>query len=123
MTETTCFQLGTKLRNRPPGWQVPAWFSARYLAISFLLAVFISCSTVMLAATAPPNDTCAGAEVIPSAGPFPYLSGVTADVSGATIAGDPPSPACVSGSISRSVWYQFTPSATKLYTISTGSDT
>ncbi|WP_150107443.1 hypothetical protein [Pedosphaera parvula] len=102
---------------------MPAWFSARYPAIFFLLAVLISCSTVVFAATAPPNDTCTGAEVIPSAGPFPYLSGVAADVSGATTVGDPPSPACISGSISRSVWYQFTPSATKLYTISTGSDT
>jgi hypothetical protein len=41
---------------------------------------------------APPNDTCAGAEVVPAAGPFPYLTAVTADITDATPAGDPPVP-------------------------------
>lgn len=69
----------------------------------------------------PPNDTCAGAEVIPAAGPFPYLTAVTADITDATGAGDPPSPSCQS-SISRSIWYRFTPNATATYTISSCAD-
>src|SRR5262245_42877612 len=42
----------------------------------------------------PPNDTCAGAEEIPRAGPFPAWSSVTADVTGAGSAGDPIAPPC-----------------------------
>jgi hypothetical protein len=70
---------------------------------------------------APPNDTCAGAEVIPAAGPFPYLTTVTADITDATSAGDPPAPSC-QPSVSRSIWYRFTPSATAIYTISSCAD-
>ena len=38
----------------------------------------------------PPNDLCSGAEVIPAGGPFPYLTAVTADITDAMAAGDPP---------------------------------
>jgi hypothetical protein len=74
--------------------------------------------------TAPANDTCAGAEVIPAAGPFPYLTTVTADITNATDAGDPPLPTCrfMMGAVSRSTWYSFTPAATGGYTISSCAD-
>lgn len=70
---------------------------------------------------APANDTCAGAEVIPPAGPFPYLTAVTGDITDATSAGDPSAPTCQT-SVSRSIWYRFTPSATAMYTISSCAD-
>lgn len=70
---------------------------------------------------APPNDRCAGAEVIPGAGPFPYLTSVTADISGATTTGDPPVPAC-QPNVSRSIWYSFTPAASDHYTFSVCAD-
>ncbi len=71
--------------------------------------------------TPPPNDTCAGAETIPSAGPFPYLTSVTADITDATSTGDPAAPACQT-SVSRSIWYAFSPATTAVYTISTCAD-
>jgi len=69
---------------------------------------------------APPNDTCAGAEVIAPAGPFPFFTAVTADITGATTTGDPPAPSCQT-SVSHSIWYTFTPSTTAVYTISSCS--
>ena len=72
--------------------------------------------------SAPPaNDTCAGAEDIPPAGPFPYLTAVTGDVTDATTAGDPPAPSCADGgtSTSRSIWYSFTPAVSGVYILST----
>src|ERR1041384_2880155 len=69
----------------------------------------------------PPNDTCAGAEIIPAAGPFPYLTAVTADITDATNTGDPTVPSCQT-SVSRSIWYRFTPTATATYTISACAD-
>ena len=71
---------------------------------------------------APPNDNCASAEVIPAAGPFPYLTAVTADITDATPTGDPPVPSCPPGSVSRSIWYTFTPTGTATYTISSCAD-
>ena len=67
---------------------------------------------------APSNDLCAGAEVIPAAGPFPYLTAVTSDITDATTTGDPPLPSCQTN-VSRSIWYRFTPSATATYDFST----
>ncbi len=67
---------------------------------------------------APPNDLCAGAEVINGAGPFPISSTVTADVTDATLTGDPPTPSCQTN-VSRSIWYRFTPSTTATYTLTT----
>jgi uncharacterized repeat protein (TIGR01451 family) len=69
----------------------------------------------------PPNDRCEGAEVIPGSGPFPYLTSVTADISGATTAGDPPLPSCRT-SVSRSVWYAFAPATDGRYTLSLCAD-
>lgn len=73
----------------------------------------------------PPNDTCGGAEVIPSAGPGPYLSAVTADITDATTTGDlSPPPGCPIGaaSPSRSIWYTFTPSSTGTHVVSICAD-
>jgi hypothetical protein len=63
--------------------------------------------------------------VVPDNGPFPYLT-TPVDVLDATTNGDPVLPAigdCRSGSVSRSVWYRFTPATTALYTVSTCTDT
>lgn len=70
---------------------------------------------------APPNDQCAGAEVIPAAGPFPYQTAVTSDVTGAGVTGDPAAPSC-QPDVSRSVWYKFTPATPGNYTFSSCAD-
>ncbi|GEM_PF-2253411 len=67
---------------------------------------------------APANDNCSTAEIIPAAGPFPYATAVTADITDATSTGDPTKPACIGGVVSRSIWYRFTPSTSGLYNIS-----
>ena len=69
----------------------------------------------------PPNDRCGGAEVIPGAGPFPYLTSVTADIGGATTVGDPAAPSC-QPYVSRSIWYSFAPVESGRYTFSTCAD-
>lgn len=66
----------------------------------------------------PPNDQCSAAEAIPGSGPFPYGSATVADITGATIIGDPPAPTCGGASRSRSLWYAFTPAASASYTLS-----
>lgn len=56
---------------------------------------------------------------------FPYLTPLV-DVKDATTNGDPvlpPTGLCRSSSVSRSVWYVFTPESNALYTISTCTDT
>jgi hypothetical protein len=86
-------------------------------------AVIVALVSCRLAdAAIPPNDTCGGAEVVPSGGPFPFLTAIT-DLKDATSPGDPGAPSCVFGGVSRGVWYQFTPQATALYTISCSGDT
>lgn len=73
------------------------------------------------AGPAPPNDSCAGAEVIPGSGPFPYTTLLTPDITAATTSGDPPPPSC-QGNLSRSLWYLFTPAETGRYTFSVCAD-
>lgn len=68
----------------------------------------------------PSNDFCAGAEEIPSTGPFPWFTGVT-DVADANRALDPPKPSC-QGRVGRSVWYRFTPQSSGPYRFSTCAD-
>ncbi len=91
-------------------------------AALWLLALLARCEVETFAA-APPSDLCAGAEVIPASGPFPYLTAVTADISAATTTGDPSLPSCLVGSVSRSIWYLFTPAVAATYTLSTCLDT
>src|SRR5262245_6403076 len=66
---------------------------------------------------APTNDRCAFAIVIPTNGPFPYLT-AEVDISEATTTNDPPAPSCQSF-VSRSVWYSFRPATTDSYLFST----
>jgi hypothetical protein len=67
----------------------------------------------------PANDTCAGAEIIPNNGPFPYLTAVT-DTLRATQYLSEPIPSCRVGTNSeRSVWYRFTPEQSAFFSIST----
>lgn len=72
-------------------------------------------------AVVPANDQCAGAFTIPGAGPFPVAGSATTDVTDATVTGDPPAPSCQS-SISRSVWYTFTPAVSQTYRVTTCAD-
>jgi hypothetical protein len=73
-------------------------------------------------AAAPANDTCAGAQVIPAAGAFPYKTVLVTNVEDATMTGDP-LPSCYDGPVFRAIWYRFTPSVGGTYTLSTGEDT
>ncbi len=68
-------------------------------------------------AAPPPNDDPAGAELIPSAGPFPYYSAVTPDITDATTTGEPTPSCAFNGSFSRSIWYVFTPPYNTQYTV------
>ncbi len=88
----------------------------------FALAVTALLVSRAALAVAPPNDTCAGAEIIPTAGPFPYYSEIV-DARDATVTDDPWQPSCRSVGVGRSVWYKFTPPTTRLYTISASGDT
>ncbi|MDB6035180.1 MAG: C-terminal target protein [Verrucomicrobiales bacterium] len=72
-------------------------------------------------AAAPANDLCSGALVIPSAGPFPYLTQVITNISEATITGDPV--LSCSANKSRSVWFRFSPAVSGTYAFSTAADT
>ncbi len=66
---------------------------------------------------APPvNDVCGGAEVVPAAGPFPYLTTVT-NIFEATATGDPLATCGSSGGVG--IWYTFTPSTTNTYQFQT----
>lgn len=67
-------------------------------------------------ATAPPgNDACSNAVVL-TAG---TASAIVPDISLATATGDPPAPSCATGTESQSTWYQFTPSTSGSYSVST----
>lgn len=72
-------------------------------------------------AVPPANDLCSGAVVIPSAGPFPYLTAVVTNITEATTTGDP-ALSC-QPTKSRSVWFKFSPTTSGLYTFSTAGDT
>jgi hypothetical protein len=69
----------------------------------------------------PANDRCEAPETIPPAGPFPYLSAITTDISGATSTGDPTLPSC-QPNVSRSIWYRFVPVAGGRYAFSVCAD-
>jgi len=69
----------------------------------------------------PGNDLCAGAEIIPSAGPFPYFT-ATSDTLLATNVGDPPLPSGTAA-VYRSVWYRFAPAASGAYVFTTVPNT
>lgn len=78
------------------------------------------------AVLAPPvEDTCAGAQVIPGAGPFPYLT-TPVDSTDATVGAPEPTPAAAPCSLptpvtdfSRGIWFTFTPAVTAPYTFTT----
>ena len=86
-----------------------------------LVYLALGCGQLAVASP-PPNDACTGAEIVPGAGPFPYLSSVV-DVLDATSSNDPPAPSCAALSVVRGVWYRFTAPGTRLYTISCSEDT
>ena len=67
----------------------------------------------------PANDNCAGAELIPASGPFPYLTAVTDNTLATDAANEQLSPC----GWSRGVWFKFTPTAAATYIFSTDIDT
>ena len=86
-----------------------------------LLLTFIA-SIVALHGQAPPfNDECSGAVSIPDTGPFPYLTPIV-DITSASTNGDPEFPTCGS-TLSRSVWYRFSPDTSGMYGFSVCDDT
>src|SRR5689334_4440432 len=87
------------------------------LGLAFFCVAAVMAALTLQAAP-PANDQCSGAEIIPGAGPFPYLSSVTPNINEATVIGDPPAPTnCYDGPISRSIWYRFAPAQSGLYTV------
>lgn len=90
-----------------------------------MLAGCLFLFSALLAAAAPSNDRCEGAEVLSGTGPFPLVS-LPRILDGATTVGDPPFPppeTSFDTNITQSVWFKFTPAASGLYTISTAYDT
>ena len=85
-------------------------------AISFVTLLALATAGPALAAP-PPNDDPAGAELIPGAGPFPYYSAVTPDITDATTTSEPTPSCAFNGSFSRSIWYVFTPPYNTQYTV------
>ncbi|HEX5043614.1 MAG TPA: hypothetical protein VFV75_11950 [Candidatus Polarisedimenticolaceae bacterium] len=67
---------------------------------------------------APANDTCAGAQVVPAAGPFPFLT-TPVNLLDATSGGDPTIDCAFQGLYSRGVWYRFAPTQGGIYNFST----
>src|SRR3954453_13587981 len=59
-------------------------------------------------AAPPPNDAPTGAEVVPAAGPFPFLSS-TVDITDAADGGEASGPSCTGGIVDQTVWSSFTP--------------
>ena len=98
-------------------------------AAVFALAMLLLCTPVEATAPLSTNDTCASAVTIPPSGPFPYWTPVV-DISNATTNGDP-SLIFQDGtnvfnyqtSLTHSVWFKFTPTATAFYSLSLGADT
>ena len=93
------------------------------------LALFLMCASLQAAAPLSTNDTCASAMTIPGSGPFPYWTPVM-DIFNATTNGDPSllfedttNVFNYQTSLTHSVWFKFTPSATARYSISLGADT
>lgn len=78
------------------------------------LTVAAAVLAASVALAQPANDTCAGAEVINGAGPFPALS-TAVNLTGAT--SDSAAPISCQSSNNSSVWYSFTPATSGLYTI------
>ena len=76
-------------------------------------------TTTRKVAVPPVNDGCAGALAISST--LPACSVVVDDITDATTTGDPGIPSC-QASVSRSVWFTFTPASTGYFHITTCSD-
>ncbi len=95
------------------------WLGLRAIRLPAALVLIVARANF---AAPPANERCSGAEIIPPAGPFPYLSSIV-DIKDATLAGDPPAPSCSSVNVRSAVWYRFTPATTRRYTLSVGTDT
>jgi hypothetical protein len=85
------------------------------------MLLFLAVLLLNSASAVPFNDLCSTAEVIPANQGFPYWTN-TRDITGATTVGDPPTNSCTASEVSRSLWYTFTPTNTRPYTISSCAD-
>lgn len=99
---------------------LPFWVSAARFALAAVV-ITVQANSTALAQAPPVNDDCAGALIIPAAGPFPYLTPITLDITDASTDGDPDFPSC-GPDLSRSVWYRFTPEASAAYAFSVCDD-
>src|SRR5678815_3897484 len=90
---------------------------------AFSLIALILLTMARPASAVPPNDLCAGAEVIPANQGFPVWTNIR-DITGATTNLDPALPDCptLSEPPTHSVWYTFTPAISHQYTISSCAD-
>lgn len=88
-----------------------------------LLSVAAFCAVVPLSrAAGPPNDFCAGAELIPSnAGVTQPWYSTQQDIALATNSVGDPTPSC-QRFVERNVWYSFTPDASARYTFAVCND-
>ena len=89
------------------------------LNVLSLIALLTLATASPVMAAPPSNDDPAGAELVPTAGPFPYYSAVTPDITDATITGEPVPGCAFNGSFSRSIWYVFTPPYNTQYVVAT----
>ena len=103
------------------------WFAGlqsircRLLLLATVLVLGMSSLAGLKAA--PPNDSCAGAVVIPSAATLPYWTAVITNVTSATTADDPTLPECFDGPVTNSIWFAYQPAASGAYTFSISTDT
>jgi hypothetical protein len=89
----------------------------RPMLLELMMLFLVACAAGNGVAVPPANDLCAGAVIIPSAGPFPHLTPVI-NITEATIVGDPGLPGDYYPSrVARSVWFTFTPAASGSYTL------
>src|ERR1051326_4758276 len=101
---------------------------ARRLIQTWLSAIVLSAGAVVLAfpasvsAAAPPNDHCAGAELIPPAGPFPYWTSTNNIAEATATEDDPYYPSCGFAGLGRTVWFTFTPLNSAKFTFTTCSE-
>src|ERR1051325_11672141 len=122
MRPNQCDDFVMKRALRHHGTGIPARMSPVTRRSRVGLALLLVATIVVPARAVPPlNDTCVGAEVIPSSAQFPYYTAVT-DVTDATSVGDPVASCTFGNPFSHSIWYTFTPASTAFYTISSCAD-
>ena len=100
-------------------YYIVVWLLGDYPPDSGFTAVQVGISQPV----APPNDFCFSAMTIPGNGPFPFLT-TPVDTFLATETPEEPIPSCQGTEYTmRTVWYEFTPTRTALFSVATCADT